>query len=357
MKRKLIPLLLSIVVIASLVLVGCAPKAAPPEEAAPPPEEEEAPPAAPEEEAFSKTWTMISPLGKNYMTDLYYEWASTITKQSGERLKVDVHIGGELGYEGPEHLEVIEQHLVDVIEFRPFWSGGTEPYGNVTGLPYVGTTFGNQHTEMLLTAPHMQEILSGYNAKILLDYCHGGTYYWSKEKVTSIEDFKNVKARVCSELELDTMTLMGANAFFMPWGDVYTGLQRGVMDAVLTSGMSAVEASFWEVLSYGCPLHNSKDAGCLIVHTDAWDELPADIKVIVLEASRETERKLWLGAMNSEAEADRTMEEHGVTIYELPTEIIQEMRERSRPIWDDWAQSAGPEGDAFIEAFLAYADR
>lgn len=48
MKHKILVLVLSIAVIASLVIVGCAPKAAPPEEGVPPPEEEEeAPPAAP----------------------------------------------------------------------------------------------------------------------------------------------------------------------------------------------------------------------------------------------------------------------------------------------------------------------
>ena len=97
MNHKLVTLVLSVAVIGSLLIAGCAPEAAPPEEGAPPPEEEEpAPPAAPEAEVIK--WKLVShtPIGDMFYDIHVTRIVETINEACGGRLVVEAFPGGAI---------------------------------------------------------------------------------------------------------------------------------------------------------------------------------------------------------------------------------------------------------------------
>jgi hypothetical protein len=43
-------------------------------------------------------------------------------------------------------------------------------------------------------------------------------------------------------------------------------------------------------------------------------------------------------------------------VYGLPNELITQMQERSKFIWDKWAKDVGAEGNAFMKSYFRYAE-
>ena len=133
MEKRILMLVLSVAVIASMLLAGCAPEAAAPEaeeEAqAPEEEEEQAAPAAPEAEVYEmdlQAW----PSGGSYLEQVKM-FCGRVEEMSGGRIDVTLHAGGEL-CPSTKEFEALESGAID-------WAGtcynfNLGRFGKVAGL-------------------------------------------------------------------------------------------------------------------------------------------------------------------------------------------------------------------------------
>ena len=60
----------------------------------------------------------------------------------------------------------------------------------------------------------------------------------------------------------------------MPFSEVSTAMKAGVIDSVMTSSPTAVDAKFWEVLKYYEPLNITIATNMVTVNQKAFEKLP-----------------------------------------------------------------------------------
>ena len=75
----------------------------------------------------------------------------------------------------------------------------------------------------------------------------------TKKKATTLEDFKGLKTKTYDKNGALVMEAVGATPFALPFSEVYTSLQTGLIDSVMTSTPTAVDGKFWEVLKSSSP--------------------------------------------------------------------------------------------------------
>jgi TRAP-type C4-dicarboxylate transport system substrate-binding protein len=91
------------------------------------------------------------------------------------------------------------------------------------------------------------------------------------------------------------MQAVGATPLALPFSEVYTSLQTGVIDSVMTSSPTAVDAKFREVLKYFEPMNITIATNMVTVNQKAFDKLPKSQQVVLVNAGREMEQGLWAG--------------------------------------------------------------
>jgi len=328
MKNRIVMLLLSVAVIGALVLVGCAPEAAPPpeEEAPPPEEEEEAPPAPPEVEVINWIGQSTLPAGMPVSIGLE-ELADRIKIASGGRLVWEPKPAGAV-CPATEEWKAIDKGVLD------FCAGGGSYM--TADIPF-GSMFSQRVGAKLSPLGHMiwfetggRDLGNKWFAQMGYDFMDVGGLHGLPEgwihldrELKGPEDLKGLKMR-CSGDGGTVLARMGVGSVFMPLGEIFENMKRGVIDAFECSNPAFDwEMGLYEVGKYyymnptRAPWENYE----ILVKTSKWNELPDDLKVIVEDCCTAESIYYHSRLVDKCAKALQDFKDYGTIVERLPTSI------------------------------------
>jgi TRAP-type C4-dicarboxylate transport system substrate-binding protein len=142
--------------------------------------------------------------------------------------------------------------------------------------------------------------------------------YTRSRAIRTPEDMRGLKIRVqTSDLFIDLMRALGANPVPLPFGELYTALQTGVVDGAENNWPSFESQRHYEHARFYSTTEHSNVPEIVVVNKQRWDRLSAADREIVRTAAREAsalQRQLW-------AERERQSRERviaaGVTVTEI----------------------------------------
>jgi len=166
-----------------------------------------------------------------------------------------------------------------------------------------------------------------------------------KKPVRTLADAKGLKVRVQqSDLWVALLEAMGANATPMPFGEVYTALRTGLVDAAENNIPSYESSRHFEVAKYYSKTEHSMAPEMLLFSKKVWDTLtPAD-QALIRQAAKDSVpfmRKLW----------DEREEKSLATVKAGGAEIIEvdkaSFRNAMKPVYDKFL--ADPKLQAMVK--------
>jgi len=164
----------------------------------------------------------------------------------------------------------------------------------------------------------------------------------SKKALIVPADAKGQKFRIMSSKVLEAQfKAVDANPQMMPFSEVYSGLQQGVIDGQENTNSNIFTKKFYEVQT-DMTLSNHGYLGYLVVMSKKfWDSLPADLQADVKQAMKEAtakERELAVQLDKSQfAEIEKYAKETGkLKIHTLNKEQIQAWRDAVSKIYPEF---------------------
>ena len=262
-------------------------------------------------------------------------------KQMGETLKkltngkhsITVFSGGKLGNEK----DSIEQTKIGAIAMTRI---NVAPMNNIcapTMVPTMPFLFRSpEHMRKVLDGPIGEEILKSCEAQgfiALVFYDSGSRSIYSvKKQIKSLADVKGMKIRVQqSDLWVALLEAMGANATPMPYGEVYTALKTGLVDAAENNYPSYDSSRHYEVAKFYAKTEHSMAPEMLLFSKKIWDTLTPDDQKAIRQAAKESVpvmRKLW---DEREAKSLATVVAGGATVTEVDKASFQAAM---KPVYD-----------------------
>jgi len=224
--------------------------------------------------------------------------AKLVAERSNGRIKIEMYPASTLGQEK----DTIEQTRFGVIHMNRV---NMAPLNNlipetaVPGLPFVFRSVA--HMRKVMDGPIGDSILKAFekHGMVGLAFYDSGarSIYNSKRPVTKLEDMKGLKIRVQqSDMFIALINALGANATPMPFGEVYSGLQTGLIDGAENNWPSFESTRHFEVAKHYSQTEHSMTPEVLVFSKMAFDKLtPAD-QDIIRKAAKESVaemRKLW----------------------------------------------------------------
>ncbi|MFT6425650.1 MAG: tripartite ATP-independent transporter DctP family solute receptor [Celeribacter sp.] len=221
-----------------------------------------------------------------------------LAKATGDKLCVEVFHSAQLGQEK----DTIEQTQFGVIDLNRVSLG---PFNNIIeetkipSLPYIFRSVEHMHTVM--DGPIGAEILAAFEAHDLVGlafYDGGSRSFYNKERpITKMEDLAGLKFRVMqSDLFVDMVSAVGANATPMPYGEVYSSIQTGVIDGAENNWPSFESSGHFEVAGYYTLDQHLIVPEVLVMSKTSYDKLSADDQMAVRAAAKASVpvmRDLW----------------------------------------------------------------
>jgi tripartite ATP-independent transporter DctP family solute receptor len=221
-----------------------------------------------------------------------------IEQRTAGKFKVQMFPSSTLGQEK----DTIEQTRFGVIDLNRINMGPLNnliPETNVPGLPFVFRSVA--HMRKVMDGPIGDEILKAFEAHGMIGlafYDSGArSFYNSKRPVEKLEDLKGLKIRVQqSDMFIALVSALGANATPMPFGEVYSALQTGVIDGAENNWPSYESTRHFEVSKFYSLTEHSMTPEVLVMSKRAWDKLSDAEKVVFRTAAKESVlkmRELW----------------------------------------------------------------
>lgn len=226
-----------------------------------------------------------------YMGDL-------VSQRTNGRIKIQVMNNSVLGSEK----DTIEQTRFGVIDMNRV---NTAPFNNlvketvVLGLPFLFRS--TEHMHKVVDGPIGDEILKAFepNGLVGLAFYDSGArnFYTTKKPIEKLSDLKGMKIRVQqSDLWIAMMQAFGANPTPMPFGEVYSSLETGVVDGAENNWPSYESSRHFEVAKNFSLTEHSLTPEVLVMSKMSWDKLKPEDQKIVREAAKESVakmRELW----------------------------------------------------------------
>jgi len=172
-----------------------------------------------------------------------------------------------------------------------------------------------------------------------------GVTWWGFESLPSkvplrkIEDFEGLKMRSPGGMSSDVYAAFGASLIVLPGEEVYTALEKGVIDCTdWSTPITNYEYGHHEVCKYFTwPGFHQAACGDISVRMEEWNKLPDDLKAILETASREAGHELNERLMVADFDAVDKMIAAGNVPIAWEQSEIKRLRAAAAKVWDEWA--------------------
>ena len=264
-------------------------------------------------------------------------FGTLLSERSGGRIKVQVFHSAQLGQEK----DTIEQTRFGVIDLNRI---NMAPFNNlipetaVPSLPFVFRSV--EHMRKTMDGPIGEQILKAFepHGLVALAFYDSGarSFYNTKRPIRTLPDMKGLKIRVQqSDMFIDLVNGLGANATPMPFGEVYSALQTGVVDGAVNNWPSYESTRHFEVAKFYSITEHSLSPEVLVMAKKTFDKLSPEDQQIVRTAAKESVAKmrdLWDAR---EKAAEETVKSKGAQVN--PVEK-QSFIDAMKPVYDKYAK-------------------
>ncbi|HSI39078.1 MAG TPA: TRAP transporter substrate-binding protein, partial [Xanthobacteraceae bacterium] len=223
--------------------------------------------------------------------------------------------------------DTIEQTRFGVIDMNRV---NTAPFNNlvpqtqVLGMPFLFRSVDHMHK--VVDGPIGDEILAAFapHGLVGLAFYDSGarSFYTTKKPIKSLADLKGQKIRVQqSDLWIAMMKAFGANATPMPFGEVYSSLETGVVDGAENNWPSYESSRHFEVAKNYTLTEHSLAPEALVISKISWDKLSPDDQKIVRQAAKDSVakmRELWLAREKASEAKVRAAGVNIITVDKAP---------------------------------------
>lgn len=171
----------------------------------------------------------------------------------------------------------------------------------------------------------------------------------TKKQVKSVKDLKDLKIRTMQvKMHIDMFNAAGAQAVPVPWLEVYTSLQTGVVDGQENPIATINAMHFYEVQKYITLTRHVHLVGAVTYNVKWLKSLPADLQVAIMKAAAESSVGSEALAVIYDVSNAESMQKRGVVIYEPTPAEIQGFKQAMQPAAFKWYTNKIKNGDKIL---------
>ena len=231
----------------------------------------------------------------------------------------------ELGIPGTDNMTLIADGVLGMTEIYTGFVAGEVPALEIQSLWGMFPDHISQYDVTTALTPDLERMVieeSGGSFIIMHNWYVGiDQFFFCNEPLNSLDDFKGKKTRSHGAAISDWIEGMGADAQFVTFAEVYTALERGILDCGVTGADPAYGQRWYEVTKYmNGPLISLFNDN-VVINKDIWAELPNDLQQIFLEEGAKQELEaLRLAAIQNEVGVPKNVNE-GMIVVEFSDEL------------------------------------
>ena len=279
---------------------------------------------------------------------------------SNGRIAVELFIGTQLCATGAECLEGVSEGSIDVYISTSGGAAGIFPYVQVLDLPYLMSS--DRVAEEVLSGDFVRTMRdkaledSGNTIRLMTIGNTGGwrNFANTERRVQTPEDMAGLKMRtVVADLPVQLVEAMGASATPIPWPELFTSLQTGVVEGTANGITDIMGMKFPDAGLQYLTLDGHSYMGALWwMNNDNFMAMPEDLRRVVVDGFSALQQATFASPKRKSIEAYEAFVEGGGDIYVPSPEEKAAFAEAAAPV-NDWFRENVDGGGEMLDALQA----
>ena len=282
-----------------------------------------------------------------------FKFAELVKERSNGEIVVDVKFGGVLGKGEKKVVEQVQFGALDMARISISPMTEFVPALEAFGLPYIWKSQDSMWKVLKgETGQKLLKEVENYNFYGLCYYEAGArSFYNSQREVKTVADLKGLKIRVQkSQLMLDLVNTLGANATPMAFGEVYDAISKGVIDGAENNWPSYESTGHYEVAKFYTLDTHTMVPEILVASKMAFEKKLTPEQIELIQKAAQDTQDYVIQKWNERVEASKKIiVANGNTITELTPEARDGFINAVQPLYEKY----GEKHKAIIEEIRA----
>jgi len=286
-------------------------------------------------------------------SDHMYDWSEGM-------FQLEVYPYGTLG-DARDINELAQLGVVEYVFSDFAWIGAFVPEATVFGLHYLWPeerpwevmewVVRNGESMAILEESYRREGLVPLSIMF-----EGWQWITSDRPIRTADDMRGLNVRIMASDMLNEQYLaLGASPTPMAYGEVYSGLQTGLIDGQVTPLFAIRSMNFYDVQDYFTQIYAEPFVGIPTINMVFFDSLPPEVQ--------QEHREWWANAIipaadwiNERHETDLAAmleERPEIEVIEVTGEEQERFKELAMPSHEKFFEIGGPNAEAIYEALVS----
>ena len=272
-------------------------------------------------------------------------FAKDVDAGSKGKIKVELYPNAQLGGDR-ELCEGVQMGTIQMAIPSTSALAGFDKRIQVLDLPYLFTT---RKAAFDAVDGELGQKLNTYLSKKgfeVLGYQENGFRHVtnSKRPIKTPADLKGLKIRTMENpMHIAFFKELGANPTPMSWGELYTALQQGTVDAEENPYAMIDDGKFYEVQKYVSETGHVFSYEILIANKKFMGKLPADLRKVVVDAAHKAIMTQRASLEKEEAAFKAKVTKAGLTANELTPEQKKPFVDATKKVYAQFENELGKE--------------
>lgn len=281
---------------------------------------------------------------KHPLHSVFEKYANEVKALTNGRVTITLYPGGALGG-AMEQWDMALGGIADISFFMPGYTAGRFPLTTAFELPLIGGGTSTVNTAIA------QEVFNEYlareyeEAKMLFFFVSEPfTLHTTKQKVQSMADLQGLKIRSAGAAQSNLVKELGGTPVTMPITEVYSSMEKGVLDGVVTAFTAMVSYRLYEVSKYSILAGLTASPMAVAMNKKKWESLPKDIQAILdnlrMRYAFECAAKYDMDRIDAIKEGQAK----GKEIYPLSPAELANWEKQLAPLYEGWVKDMKAKG-------------
>ncbi|NYT77709.1 TRAP transporter substrate-binding protein [Alcaligenaceae bacterium] len=221
-------------------------------------------------------------------------WEKTLPEASGGRVTADLAGLAESGLKGPEVVRLMRSGAIDIGMGVFAYVSSDDTMFEGVDLPGMATDIDSARKIAQAYRPVLDKRMrERHGIKLLATISYTAQVFFCREPVKQLTDLKGRKIRTRGRNMADYVSALGGSPVTLPFAEVVTALQTGVIDCAVTGIGSGNAAKWYEVANnlYNLPIDWS--VGFYGIGMKRWQKLDPAVQALLEEQALVLEDRLW----------------------------------------------------------------
>lgn len=216
-----------------------------------------------------------------------------IPQRSGGRVQVTLASWPERNLNGPELLRVLRAGQIDLGGIAMPTVAGDAPLLDIIDLAGLLSSHAMGRKVAEAVMPEINKELERFGVRIIATYPFPAQVFFCRDPITSLADVKGRRVRTPGGSQNDFIQAIGGQPVAIGFPEVYSALERGVVDCAVTGTATGNGARWYEVTRHLYVLPVQWGIASYGVNLAWWNKLDPAVRDFLQKVMTEVQEKQW----------------------------------------------------------------